>query len=167
MQDRIIIHAAPTEHAEAEFVVQTIERMIGGHSFFSLDSGRATGARANLSFADFAVLYRTDAQADALVEALARSGMPFKRHGAGKLAEDEVIRALLAVPAATDQPLPARLAAAGDRLRQKGTFDAARIDAGLRRLTQLAESISTAERKVSPMQVAAQLLEDSLNRVSS
>ena len=37
----------------------------------------------------------------------------------------------------------------------------------LERLTQLAESISTAERKVSPMQVAAQLLEDSLNRVSS
>jgi len=37
----------------------------------------------------------------------------------------------------------------------------------LERLTQLAESISTAERKVSPMQVAAQLLEDSLDRVSS
>jgi hypothetical protein len=37
----------------------------------------------------------------------------------------------------------------------------------LERLTQLAEAISTAERKVSPMQVAAQLLEDSLNRVSS
>jgi hypothetical protein len=37
----------------------------------------------------------------------------------------------------------------------------------LKRLTQLAESISTEERKVSPMQVAAQLLEDSLDRVSS
>jgi hypothetical protein len=37
----------------------------------------------------------------------------------------------------------------------------------LERLTQLAESISTAERKVSPMQVAAQLLEDSIDRVSS
>jgi len=37
----------------------------------------------------------------------------------------------------------------------------------LERLTQLAESISTAERKVSPMQVAAQLLEASLDRVSS
>jgi hypothetical protein len=37
----------------------------------------------------------------------------------------------------------------------------------LERLTQLAASISTAERRVSPMQVAAQLLEDSLNRVSS
>jgi hypothetical protein len=39
--------------------------------------------------------------------------------------------------------------------------------ATLERLTQLAKSISMAERKVSPMQVAAQLLEDSLNRVSS
>ena len=39
--------------------------------------------------------------------------------------------------------------------------------ATLKRLTQLAEAISTAERKVSPMQVAAQLLEDSLKRVSS
>ena len=37
--------------------------------------------------------------------------------------------------------------------------------ATLERLWQLAESISTAERKVSPMQVAAPLLEDSLNRV--
>ena len=36
----------------------------------------------------------------------------------------------------------------------------------LERLTQLAASISTAERKVSPMQVAAQLLEESLDRVS-
>lgn len=35
----------------------------------------------------------------------------------------------------------------------------------LERLTQLAASISTAERKVSPMQVAAQLLEESLDRV--
>lgn len=37
----------------------------------------------------------------------------------------------------------------------------------LERLMKLAESISTAERKVSPMQVAAQLLEESLNRVTS
>ena len=95
MHERITLHAAPTERAEAEFVVATIERMIGGHSFFSLDSGRASGAGANLSFADFAVLYRTDAQSDALVEAFARSGMPFKKHGAGRLGDDAVVRALL------------------------------------------------------------------------
>ena len=41
MHERIAIHAAPTERAEAEFVVKTIEHMIGGHSFFSIDSGRA------------------------------------------------------------------------------------------------------------------------------
>src|SRR5947209_6870894 len=38
-------------------------------------------------------------------------------------------------------------------------------DTTLRRLTELAEELSTAERKVSPMQVAAQLLETSLGRV--
>src|SRR6266516_1614822 len=38
-------------------------------------------------------------------------------------------------------------------------------DATLRRLTELAEEMSTAERKVSPMQVAAQLLEEALGRV--
>jgi hypothetical protein len=35
-------------------------------------------------------------------------------------------------------------------------------DETLARLTHLAASVSTAERKVSPMQVAAQLLEESL-----
>ena len=47
MHERITIHAAPTERAEAEFVVATIEQLIGGHSFFSIDSGRADGGRAS------------------------------------------------------------------------------------------------------------------------
>ena len=81
MHERITIHAAPTERSEAEFVVQTIEGLIGGHSFFSIDSGRAGSGNTNLSFADFAVLYRTDAQSAALVEALARSGIPFHKNG--------------------------------------------------------------------------------------
>jgi hypothetical protein len=38
-------------------------------------------------------------------------------------------------------------------------------DATLNRLTQLAEDMSTTERKVSPMQVAAQLLEEAVGRV--
>src|SRR5207249_1660753 len=40
-------------------------------------------------------------------------------------------------------------------------------DATLSRLTELAEEMSTAERKVSPMQVAAQLLEEALGRVGA
>lgn len=40
-------------------------------------------------------------------------------------------------------------------------------DATLQKLTELAETMSTAERKVSPMQVAAQLLEEALGRVGA
>jgi len=77
--DLVTLHEAPTERAEAEFIVQSLEQALGGHSFFSIDSGRSTGADGPaLSFSDFAVLYRTGAQVPALVEALRRSGMPFQ-----------------------------------------------------------------------------------------
>jgi DNA helicase-2/ATP-dependent DNA helicase PcrA len=89
MQERITIHAAPTERAEAEFIVQTIEGLIGGHSFFSIDSGRAGDGAADLSFSDIAVLYRADAQSAPLLEALARSGIPFLKHGHDALADPE------------------------------------------------------------------------------
>ena len=76
----VFLRAAASERAEAEQVVQTIEERLGGHSFFSIDSGRTGGdEQADLSFADFAVLYRTDAQSGALIEALERSGMPFQK----------------------------------------------------------------------------------------
>jgi DNA helicase-2/ATP-dependent DNA helicase PcrA len=90
MHERITTHAAPTDKAEAEFVVQTIEGLIGGHNFFSIDSGRAGNGNADLSFSDFAVLYRTDAQSVPLIEALARSGIPFHKNGQRADAEDRV-----------------------------------------------------------------------------
>ncbi len=105
MAEHITIHSTRGERAEAEFVVHGIEQMIGGHSFFSIDSGRTTdGMAADLSFADFAVLYRTDAQADALVEALARSGMPYQKHGHDRLVERPAVRALLHRLDAVDAP---------------------------------------------------------------
>ena len=77
----ITLHEARTEKAEAEFVVQSIETLLGGHSFFSIDSGRPRDAAdLAVSFSDIAVLYRTEAQAEAVVEALHRSGMPFQKH---------------------------------------------------------------------------------------
>ena len=107
MEERITIHKARSDKAEAEFIVHSIERLIGGHSFFSIDSGRsedggpAMPIRANdgksrdLSFADFAVLYRTDAQAAMIVEALERSGMPFKKHNHDLLIEEPAAQAIL------------------------------------------------------------------------
>ncbi|MBX6323226.1 MAG: UvrD-helicase domain-containing protein, partial [Rhodospirillaceae bacterium] len=94
--ERVVLHAAPSERAEAEFVVETIERLIGGHSFFSLDSGRSAGGEAGLSFGDIAVLCRTEALAVPVAEALARSGMPFRRHGHGALLDRPAVRALAA-----------------------------------------------------------------------
>ena len=142
MYERITIHAAPSERAEAEFVVATIEQAIGGHSFFSIDSGRASGQGEALSFADFAVLYRTEAQAAALTEALARSGIPFRKHSHTRLGEDPSVRALLEAFEASDgkgHGLAPRLRKAAERLGTEKGENAA-IDLALQRLVPLAES---------------------------
>ena len=94
--ERIAIHEAPTEKAEAEFIVQSLERALGGHSFFSIDSGRSAEIEArDFSFSDFAVLYRTEAQVPALVEALSRSGMPFQRRSHRRLLDHPGVSAVL------------------------------------------------------------------------
>jgi uncharacterized protein (TIGR00375 family) len=122
MRERIAIHAAASERAEAEFVVATIERLIGGSSFFAIDSGRVTGpAEAALGFADIAILCRIDAQTDALAEALARAGIPFKTGSQRRLAEDATVRALLAEIATDEAPFTRSLEAAAARLNQPAT----------------------------------------------
>jgi DNA helicase-2/ATP-dependent DNA helicase PcrA len=148
MHDRITIHAAATERAEAEFAVASIERVIGGHSFFSLDSGRATGASSDLSFSDFAVLYRTDAQSAALVEALERSGIPFKKHGDAALGDDPTVQALLreielldaAQEKTQENSTVDTLKAAAARLEHKDQSAGPTIRSALQRLTRLAQT---------------------------
>ena len=94
--DLVTIHEAPTEKAEAEFIVQSLEQALGGHSFFSIDSGRSAESEGrNLSFSDFAVLYRTEAQTAPLVEALARSGMPFQQRSHRRLLDHPGVAALV------------------------------------------------------------------------
>jgi DNA helicase-2/ATP-dependent DNA helicase PcrA len=145
MLARITIHAAATERAEAEFVVATIEQAIGGHSFFSIDSGRASaGGQAELGFADFAVLYRTDAQADALIEAFARSGIPFRKHTHTPLAEHPAVPALLSalrnLPDSVE-PLHVTLAVAAEQVSLDGdAFNLSSLQTVLRQLVMLAET---------------------------
>jgi superfamily I DNA/RNA helicase len=94
--------------------------MLGGSSFHSLDSRAVDGreqAEHQLSFADFAVLYRTSAQASAVAEALGRRGFPCQQRSHSRLAEmpgvDHILAALGA-PVLDEEPAPvaARLAAA-------------------------------------------------------
>jgi DNA helicase II / ATP-dependent DNA helicase PcrA len=142
MHERIAIHSAPTERAEAESIVKAIEEMIGGHSFFSIDSGRATRAPGSQrSFADFAVLYRTDAQSAALCEALDRSGIPYKKNSHRPLTDDPAIRALLQElgDGGESTTLLDQLRAAAERLAERGeALDGA--TSALQRLNALAES---------------------------
>lgn len=79
---RLVIHQAPTERAEAEYVVYEIEKMVGGTSMFSKDSKRVAGHKdASFSFGDVAVLYRLNSQRKFLEEAFERSGIPFSVSG--------------------------------------------------------------------------------------
>jgi DNA helicase II / ATP-dependent DNA helicase PcrA len=116
---RITIHQAASEQAEAEFVAATIDRLLGGSSFLSLDSGRADGGgELALSFADVAVLYRTDAQAGPLAEALGRAGMPFQKRSHDRLLQRPAVRALVRAlreqGTAKGRSLVARLTAAAE-----------------------------------------------------
>ncbi|MBW7884991.1 MAG: UvrD-helicase domain-containing protein [Caldilineaceae bacterium] len=94
---KLDVYAAPTDKAEAEYVVHQIETMVGGTSYFSLDSGRASGApSSHWDFGDFAVLYRLGAQARPLAEAFDRSGIPYQIVGQTPLYAHKVVREVLA-----------------------------------------------------------------------
>jgi DNA helicase-2/ATP-dependent DNA helicase PcrA len=168
MLDHVTIHVAPTERAEAEFVVHSIEQLIGGHNFFSIDSGRTSGGvTANLSFSDFAVLYRTDAQSVALCEAFERSGMPYKKHSHDRLMDQPAVAALmraledLPVDESGGQSLESRLLTAATRLaEQDAGCDVAALQSTAAQLTTLAQSCGSNHGRF--LEAAAQATEADL-----
>lgn len=96
-QTKLDLYQAPTDKAEAEYVVHQIEQMVGGTSYFSLDSGRVDDENAPMrSFGDFAVLVRLGAQMPPLIEAFERSGIPYHAVGRTPLVEEKPIQEILA-----------------------------------------------------------------------
>ena len=82
---------------EADFVVRTVDELVGGLSHRSLDSGRVDSravAPGTLSFSDIAVLYRTDAQAGPIVEALSRAGVPVQKRSHNRLRDRSGVQAI-------------------------------------------------------------------------
>jgi uncharacterized protein (TIGR00375 family) len=106
------LHQAATEQAEASFVAHTIELLLGGASFHALDSGRvdsradSVGSGHGLDFSDFAVLYRTDRQAHAVMDAMTQAGLPFQKRSHDRLADrpgvDTILRELTHLPTGAD-----------------------------------------------------------------
>ncbi len=124
---RVALRECATERAEAEFLVATVEQLVGGTSLTSFDTGRASGAAAaRHAFNDFAILYRTDAQTPPLIEALTRSGIPFQKRAHTPLAGHAAVQALLAQMKTLppDAPLAERLASAAIALAKADSPDA-------------------------------------------
>lgn len=92
-------YAAADERDEASFVARTIDQLLGGSSFHSLDSDRVDARdetdRGGLSFADIAVLYRTSAQARAVTESFTRAGVPFQMRSHDRLADRPGVQAVV------------------------------------------------------------------------
>lgn len=82
-QTKVDIYQAATDKAEAEYVVHQIESLMGGTSYFSLDSGRVEqhDYTAEANFSEIAVLYRLNALSHNLIKAFQRSGIPFQTIG--------------------------------------------------------------------------------------
>jgi DNA helicase-2/ATP-dependent DNA helicase PcrA len=147
---RLTLHTAPTEQAEAEFVVHTIEQMLGGHSFFSMDSGRVEDdTNLALSFADVAVLYRTEAQATALIEAFGRSGMPFQSRSHRPLSLHPGVSALRAWLQEHPEPgsMRQRLQAAATHVVESGVAESATVQTAVELLLPLADMAGTDQER--------------------
>ncbi len=72
------IISVPDERMEGETIIREIEQRIGGTSHYQMRHAARGGefAEASYSFADFAVIFRTNAQAGAIEDAFIKSGIP-------------------------------------------------------------------------------------------
>ncbi|WP_116510958.1 UvrD-helicase domain-containing protein [Micromonospora sp. B006] len=114
-------YAAASAYDEADFVVRTVDELVGGLSHRSLDSGRIDGRTTSLSFSDIAVLYRTDAQAAPIVDALARANIPVQKRSHDRLRDRPGVPAIARElrHAGLDGSLAARVRQAGQILAER------------------------------------------------
>lgn len=120
---RISVRSTSTEAEEAGYVAATIDALVGGASFHSLDSGRVDGTdevEVSVGFSDVAVLYRTDAQSRALLSAFTAAGLPYQKRGTDRLADRPGVPAVLRELARHSAgPLVARLRSAAAVLAER------------------------------------------------
>lgn len=86
--DRITVHTAASEREEALFIAKTI----------------MDGAAAGRSFSDYAILYRMNAQSNAIEQALSRSGIPHRVIGGHRFYDREEIKDMTAYLQVVNNP---------------------------------------------------------------
>ncbi|MFH1999384.1 MAG: ATP-dependent helicase [Planctomycetota bacterium] len=94
-----------TDRAEAVFVCRAIERLAGGIGRYGMVSGSwdrepqgslPDGEPQEYGFGDMAILYRLNAQAKPLCDALDKAGIPYQRVGTGERGSNPYERFVLA-----------------------------------------------------------------------
>lgn len=90
----VTVISVPDERAEGELIVREIEGRIGGTSHYQLYSSETKAqpegkifGQCSYNFSDFAVIYRTNAQAKVLGESFHESGIPYRVIGEKYLAK--------------------------------------------------------------------------------
>jgi DNA helicase-2/ATP-dependent DNA helicase PcrA len=149
MESPIVVHASATEREEAEFVAAAIEELLGGHDLLTVHKNtRKDGHNGALSFADFAVLYRTGAQASVLREVLDEAGIPYKVSSPAPISGHAGVRRILEeldkLPGAEESTaFGERLAEAIVRAGQQAEADAAEIAEARGWLGALAQNVAS------------------------
>ena len=92
---------------------------------------------AALALSDVAVLYRTDAQAGPLVQALSRAGLPFQKRSHDRLSRRPGVPDIVREIRSAGPETPASGGAAGSGPGDGGDGVAGRLQAAVRRLTAL------------------------------
>jgi uncharacterized protein (TIGR00375 family) len=92
---KISISEQPTGAAEAEFIARQIVELVGGVSFFSIDSAVTSGEKTEIitSLSDFAILCRTRNQFEAITKALRDHHVPYQEVGTAPFFRQEPFRA--------------------------------------------------------------------------
>ena len=93
---KINISENATEKSEAEFIARTVEQMIGGVGFFSMDSSVAEGNKEKEieSLSDFAVLCRIGKQMNAIEKAFKDHNIPYQKIGEVSFLKQEPVRSV-------------------------------------------------------------------------
>ncbi|MGO1509833.1 MAG: UvrD-helicase domain-containing protein [Actinomycetales bacterium] len=98
---RIVGYVADSEHEEARFVVEEIDRLRDDES--ATTGGPGPGARG-LRYGDMAIFYRTNQQSRALEEVLVRAGVPYVVVGGTRFYERREIKDAVAYLRAVANP---------------------------------------------------------------
>ena len=81
---RLTVLSLPDEQTEAAAIAGEIEGRMGGTSHYRIYTGAGTGSQdGSYGFSDFAVIYRTNAQAKVIEEAFNAAGIPCQVLGRG------------------------------------------------------------------------------------